>query len=106
MAKKLRVGDSIRGYRVTKIFGPGMMAIYATEAYWWAARPFWVLIWSGVFERHPGLRIVVVESGGCYWAAEVCRTLDISEVNQRVLLHRARLRVREDLRTIHSPGAT
>ncbi|MBA2707300.1 MAG: protein kinase [Gemmatimonadaceae bacterium] len=27
MAKKLRVGDSIRGYRVTKVFGPGMMAI-------------------------------------------------------------------------------
>lgn len=32
MAKKLRVGDVIRGYRVTKIFGPGMMAIsYAAE---------------------------------------------------------------------------
>lgn len=27
MAKKLRVGDTIRGYRVTKVFGPGMMAI-------------------------------------------------------------------------------
>src|SRR5688500_7916514 len=27
MAKKLKVGDTIRGYRVTKIFGPGMMAI-------------------------------------------------------------------------------
>ena len=33
--------------------GPGFMAIYATEAYWWAARPLWVLLWSGVFERHP-----------------------------------------------------
>src|SRR5687768_1841467 len=32
MAKKLKVGDSIRGYRVTKIFGPGMMAIsYAAD---------------------------------------------------------------------------
>ena len=32
MAKKLRVGDAIRGYRVTKIFGPGMMAIsYAAD---------------------------------------------------------------------------
>jgi eukaryotic-like serine/threonine-protein kinase len=32
MAKKLRVGDSIREYRVTKIFGPGMMAIsYAAD---------------------------------------------------------------------------
>ncbi len=27
MAKKLRVGDTIGGYRVTKVFGPGMMAI-------------------------------------------------------------------------------
>jgi len=27
MAKKLKVGDSIRGYRITKVFGPGMMAI-------------------------------------------------------------------------------
>lgn len=32
MAKKLKVGDSLRGYRVTKVFGPGMMAIsYAAE---------------------------------------------------------------------------
>jgi hypothetical protein len=33
MAKKLRVGDTIRGYRVTHVFGPGMMAIsYGAEA--------------------------------------------------------------------------
>jgi eukaryotic-like serine/threonine-protein kinase len=27
MAKKLKVGDTIRGYRISKVFGPGMMAI-------------------------------------------------------------------------------
>src|SRR5687768_4740953 len=27
MAKKLKVGDRLRGYRITKVFGPGMMAI-------------------------------------------------------------------------------
>jgi eukaryotic-like serine/threonine-protein kinase len=27
MAKKLKVGDTLRGYRITKVFGPGMMAI-------------------------------------------------------------------------------
>ena len=27
MAKKLKAGDIIRGYRITKVFGPGMMAI-------------------------------------------------------------------------------
>jgi len=33
MAKKLKVGDTIHGYRITKVFGPGMMAIsYAAEA--------------------------------------------------------------------------
>jgi serine/threonine protein kinase len=33
MAKKLKVGDVIRGYRITKVFGPGMMAIsYAAVA--------------------------------------------------------------------------
>src|SRR5688572_26210190 len=33
MAKKLKAGDVIRGYRVTKVFGPGMMAIsYAATA--------------------------------------------------------------------------
>jgi serine/threonine protein kinase len=33
MAKKLKVGDVVRGYRITKVFGPGMMAIsYAAQA--------------------------------------------------------------------------
>jgi serine/threonine protein kinase len=33
MAKKLKAGDRIRQYRVTKVFGPGMMAIsYGAEA--------------------------------------------------------------------------
>jgi len=27
MAKKLKIGDEIRGYEITKVFGPGMMAI-------------------------------------------------------------------------------
>jgi serine/threonine protein kinase len=27
MAKKLKVGDTVHGYRITKVFGPGMMAI-------------------------------------------------------------------------------
>src|SRR5688572_13150579 len=33
MAKKLKAGDIVRGYRITKVFGPGMMAIsYAAQA--------------------------------------------------------------------------
>jgi predicted TIM-barrel fold metal-dependent hydrolase len=55
--------------------GPGMMAIYATEAYWWAARPFWVLIWSGVFERHPGLKYVIAENGA-WWVPDIIMKMD------------------------------
>ena len=55
--------------------GPGMMAIYATEAYWWAARPFWVLIWSGVFERHPGLKYVIAENGA-WWVPDIITKMD------------------------------
>jgi len=55
--------------------GPGMMAIYATEAYWWAARPLWVLIWSGVFERHPALKYVIAENGA-WWAPDILAKMD------------------------------
>ncbi|HYZ97272.1 MAG TPA: amidohydrolase family protein [Acidimicrobiales bacterium] len=55
--------------------GPGMLAIYTTEAYWWAARPLWVLLWSGVFERHPGLRYVCAENGA-WWAPDILHKSD------------------------------
>ena len=55
--------------------GRSMMAIYATEAYWWAARPLWVLLWSGVFERFPKLRYVVAENGA-WWAPDILFKMD------------------------------
>lgn len=55
--------------------GPGFIAIYATEAYWWAARPLWVLLWSGVFERHPGLKYVVAENGA-WWLPDILTKMD------------------------------
>jgi len=42
---------------------PGTIGIYMTEFAWWAWRPVWFLIWSGVFERHPRLKFVVAELG-------------------------------------------
>ena len=42
------------------------LGIYVTEVVWWPARPLWFMLWSGVFERFPGLRFGVTEAG-CWW---------------------------------------
>jgi predicted TIM-barrel fold metal-dependent hydrolase len=55
--------------------GPGMVPIYATEAWWWAARPLWVLLWSGLFDRRPGLRIAVTEDGA-WWLPDIVERMD------------------------------
>ena len=53
----------------------GMMGIYVSEVVWWSARPIWFLIWGGVFERHPGLKVAITEST-CIWVPETLRLLD------------------------------
>jgi predicted TIM-barrel fold metal-dependent hydrolase len=55
--------------------GPGLVPIYATEAWWWAARPLWIMIWSGVFDRHPGLRFAVTEDGA-WWLPDLVERMD------------------------------
>ena len=53
----------------------GMMGIYISEVCWWAARPIWFLIWGGVFERFPTLRLAITEST-TIWVPEQLRLLD------------------------------
>ncbi|MBP1687092.1 MAG: amidohydrolase [Deltaproteobacteria bacterium] len=53
----------------------GMMGIYITEVAWWSARPLWFLIWGGVFERHPKLRVAITEST-TVWVPELLQLLD------------------------------
>ena len=55
--------------------GPGMVPIYATEAWWWAARPLWVLLWAGVFDRHPDLRFAITEDGA-WWLPDIVERMD------------------------------
>jgi predicted TIM-barrel fold metal-dependent hydrolase len=55
--------------------GPGFVAIYAAEAWWWAARPFWVLLLSGVFERHPELKYSIAENGA-WWVPDLVKRMD------------------------------
>jgi predicted TIM-barrel fold metal-dependent hydrolase len=46
---------------------PGSRWIHTTEAYWTSRRPIWHLLWSGVLERHPGLKVAMTEVMGA-WA--------------------------------------
>jgi predicted TIM-barrel fold metal-dependent hydrolase len=55
--------------------GPGFVSIYAAEAWWWAARPFWVLLLSGVFERHPSLQYSIAENGA-WWVPDMVARMD------------------------------
>ena len=43
---------------------PGSRLISMGEAAWSTYRPFWFLLWGGVFERHPKLQFCPTESGG------------------------------------------
>jgi predicted TIM-barrel fold metal-dependent hydrolase len=54
---------------------PGLMAIYATEAWWWAARPMWALLWSGAFDRHPNLKFALTEDGA-WWLPGIIKRMD------------------------------
>jgi len=56
-------------------YGP-YVGMYTTEVRWWSARPLHFLIWSGVFERHPGLRFAVTECGA-FWAADLLWSMDV-----------------------------
>jgi predicted TIM-barrel fold metal-dependent hydrolase len=55
--------------------GPGFVSIYAAEAWWWAARPLWVLLLSGVFERHPALKYSIAENGA-WWVPDLVQRMD------------------------------
>jgi predicted TIM-barrel fold metal-dependent hydrolase len=54
---------------------PGVLGLYATETVWWTSRPMWFMLWSGVFERFPGLKMAVTESGS-YWAPDLLWRMD------------------------------
>ncbi|HYC57044.1 MAG TPA: amidohydrolase family protein [Candidatus Binatia bacterium] len=54
---------------------PGAMGIYISEVVWWCARPLTFLIWGGVLERHPRLRVAVTE-GTTIWVPEYLTLLD------------------------------
>jgi len=55
--------------------GQGMVGIYISEVAWWLVRPLTFMIWGGVFERFPGLRVAITE-GTAVWVPEYLQLLD------------------------------
>lgn len=55
--------------------GPSGYFILGHETTFFAKRPLWHLIWSGVFERHPRLRAVWAETG-VGWVLRTLRQMD------------------------------
>ncbi len=76
----------MKDYFGTELFGqqpgeeapahlPGGLGIYVTEISFWLVRPVVFMIWGGVFERFPGLKVVVAE-GTSIWAPELLALMD------------------------------
>ncbi|MEX1008660.1 MAG: amidohydrolase family protein [Acidimicrobiia bacterium] len=53
----------------------GSLGIFITEIAWFAHRAFWLLAWSGAFERHAGLRLVMTEQGAT-WIPDTLAQMD------------------------------
>jgi predicted TIM-barrel fold metal-dependent hydrolase len=52
---------------------PEDKVVFILEVTWWAHRAFTHLLVSGVFERHPGLRLVLTEQGTAWIPEELAR---------------------------------
>ncbi|MDE0887441.1 MAG: amidohydrolase family protein [Myxococcota bacterium] len=54
---------------------PSATAMYISEVDMWAQRAFAALVWSGAFERHPSLKLILTETGTA-WILERLRVLE------------------------------
>ncbi|MFT4518098.1 MAG: putative TIM-barrel fold metal-dependent hydrolase [Halioglobus sp.] len=59
---------------------PSATTMYISEVDMWAQRPFTALLWSGVFEKHPSLKLIFTETG-CGWILETLRVLKFKTDN-------------------------
>ena len=53
---------------------PSAIPMFISEVDMWAQRPFTALLWAGVFERHPNIKLVFTEAG-VGWILETLRRL-------------------------------
>lgn len=68
---------SVHGGGGTPDFGPhpASLSMFILEAAFYSHRPLWSLVMSGVFDRFPGLRLVLAESG-VGWVPGVLDSMD------------------------------
>jgi len=55
---------------------PAALLCSTMETAWWNYRPLWCLIFGGVFERHPNLKVVFTE-GSASWVPTILDTMDV-----------------------------
>jgi predicted TIM-barrel fold metal-dependent hydrolase len=55
---------------------PGAMGGFVSEVTWWLYRPLTFMIWGGVFERYPNLRVSATEGGTFFLVETMLRLLD------------------------------
>lgn len=54
----------------------GGMGIYVSEVFFWTYRPLTFMIWGGVFERFPKLKVAITETGTSWCLPPYLRLLD------------------------------
>jgi predicted TIM-barrel fold metal-dependent hydrolase len=60
---------------------PASPAMFVLEASFFAHRPLWSLVMSGVFDRFPGLKLVFAEAGSS-WVPNTLRAMDTIQAKQ------------------------
>jgi predicted TIM-barrel fold metal-dependent hydrolase len=57
------------------VVSPGAMGVYITEVAMWLVRPLTFMLWGGVFERFPKLKVAMTE-GTAVWVPEYLELLE------------------------------
>ena len=66
---------------------PGRRWLYSSEVFTPAHRAFWFLLWAGVLERYPKLRLMITEAGGVWVVGLLERFDHYYENRDRETLH-------------------